>query len=316
MWNYSVGNEIKGPIGEPEIVGLIQWGVITKESLVWKEGMPGWVPVVESTLAPALAGPPVRPAAATTTVARALPTARPVSLPYHPVASPPVHYHKPKPVQPQELPMESAPRPGSDPTAVMTPTGQAPLIDRALPPPPTRDNYYATATARDPSKSSPNSTTRSKGVSTPHAGRNGDVYAPPLSSIDTYHSPSQLPSLGQVLFSFDGRAPRRQYWGVSLGIVAAFFLQGLIAALLFPMFASMGGGGILEVLTLLVFAVFACVALWSSLAITAKRWHDRGKSGWMILVAFIPVIGGLWTLIECGFLRGTEGRNAYGSDPT
>jgi uncharacterized membrane protein YhaH (DUF805 family) len=33
------------------------------------------------------------------------------------------------------------------------------------------------------------------------------------------------------------------------------------------------------------------------------------------LSVFVPVIGGLWYLIECGFLRGTPGPNAYGPDP-
>jgi uncharacterized membrane protein YhaH (DUF805 family) len=44
-------------------------------------------------------------------------------------------------------------------------------------------------------------------------------------------------------------------------------------------------------------------------------WHDRNKSGWWVLIAFVPVIGGLWYLIECGFLPGTTGANNYGADP-
>jgi len=46
-----------------------------------------------------------------------------------------------------------------------------------------------------------------------------------------------------------------------------------------------------------------------------KRYHDRDKSGWWVLIIFLPVIGALWYLIECGFLRGTDGNNAYGPDP-
>ncbi len=51
---------------------------------------------------------------------------------------------------------------------------------------------------------------------------------------------------------------------------------------------------------------------WPQYAIAAKRWHDRGKSGWWSLIAFVPIIGGLWALIELGFLPGEEGVNAYG----
>jgi uncharacterized membrane protein YhaH (DUF805 family) len=46
-----------------------------------------------------------------------------------------------------------------------------------------------------------------------------------------------------------------------------------------------------------------------------KRWHDRDKSGWWVLINFVPCIGGLWALIECGFLKGTEGPNRFGPDP-
>jgi uncharacterized membrane protein YhaH (DUF805 family) len=55
--------------------------------------------------------------------------------------------------------------------------------------------------------------------------------------------------------------------------------------------------------------------LWPALAISAKRWHDRGKSAWWMLVLLIPVIGWLWALVENGCLRGNAGTNRYGPDP-
>lgn len=55
--------------------------------------------------------------------------------------------------------------------------------------------------------------------------------------------------------------------------------------------------------------------LWSSLALQVKRWHDRDKSAWWLLMNFVPFIGAIWVLVECGFLRGTEGQNSYGPDP-
>jgi uncharacterized membrane protein YhaH (DUF805 family) len=57
------------------------------------------------------------------------------------------------------------------------------------------------------------------------------------------------------------------------------------------------------------------VFAWPSLAIYVKRWHDRGKSGWWVLIVFVPIIGYLWLLIECGFLAGDDGPNEYGPDP-
>lgn len=53
---------------------------------------------------------------------------------------------------------------------------------------------------------------------------------------------------------------------------------------------------------------------WIGLAILVKRWHDRDKSGFMVFILLIPVIGFLWTLIEVGFLPGTVGPNRYGQD--
>jgi hypothetical protein len=51
------------------------------------------------------------------------------------------------------------------------------------------------------------------------------------------------------------------------------------------------------------------------LAGQAKRWHDRDKSAWWVLVYFIPIIGWLWSFIVAGFLRGTSGYNRFGPDP-
>jgi uncharacterized membrane protein YhaH (DUF805 family) len=67
--------------------------------------------------------------------------------------------------------------------------------------------------------------------------------------------------------------------------------------------------------TSIVLLLFGILVTWISIAVGIKRFHDRNKSGVWILIIFVPVIGGLWYLIECGFLRGTVGPNDYGPDP-
>ena len=62
-------------------------------------------------------------------------------------------------------------------------------------------------------------------------------------------------------------------------------------------------------------SILILITLWPALAIYTKRWHDRDKSGWWSLIMFVPIIGGLWMLIELGFLRGTDGSNRFGDDP-
>ncbi|MFT3986922.1 DUF805 domain-containing protein [Aestuariivirga sp.] len=54
---------------------------------------------------------------------------------------------------------------------------------------------------------------------------------------------------------------------------------------------------------------------WSAVCVTIKRYHDRNKSGWWYLIAFIPLIGAIWQLIECGFLGGDLHDNDYGPGP-
>jgi hypothetical protein len=47
-----------------------------------------------------------------------------------------------------------------------------------------------------------------------------------------------------------------------------------------------------------------------------KRYHDMGMSGWWWLVVFIPVVGPIWQVIECGFVSGEDVDNAYGPTRT
>ena len=119
-----------------------------------------------------------------------------------------------------------------------------------------------------------------------------------------------------LLFGFHGRANRAKFWLVALGIfvvevIIFAALGGTTAMSTDPQqaMANMGPGvGI-------VLFVFGIVALWISIAVAVKRYHDRNKSGWWVLIVFVPIIGGIWYLIECGFLRGTPGPNDYGPDP-
>jgi uncharacterized membrane protein YhaH (DUF805 family) len=122
--------------------------------------------------------------------------------------------------------------------------------------------------------------------------------------------------MADLLFGFQGRANRAKWWLVALGILvvevilfAAIFGGAAISGDPEQIAAAIGSfAGI-------VIFVFAVIATWISIAVAVKRYHDRNKSGWWVLIVFVPVIGGLWYLIECGFLSGTTGPNTYGPDP-
>lgn len=51
-----------------------------------------------------------------------------------------------------------------------------------------------------------------------------------------------------------------------------------------------------------------------SIAVTVRRFHDQDKSGWMILLVFIPLVGGIILLVFM-LLDGTRGPNRFGPDP-
>lgn len=124
----------------------------------------------------------------------------------------------------------------------------------------------------------------------------------------------------QSLFSFDGRLNRAKFWLILIATdIAVFVLLAVLVAVTGGSMTmgedgsmpSMGGGVIGNLVALVIFVA----AVWIGFAVGVKRYHDRGKSGWWVLIVLVPVIGGLWYLIECGFLRGTIGPNAYGPDP-
>jgi uncharacterized membrane protein YhaH (DUF805 family) len=38
-------------------------------------------------------------------------------------------------------------------------------------------------------------------------------------------------------------------------------------------------------------ALFMLLFLWTGFAVSAKRYHDRGKAAWWVLIIFVPLIG-------------------------
>jgi uncharacterized membrane protein YhaH (DUF805 family) len=50
------------------------------------------------------------------------------------------------------------------------------------------------------------------------------------------------------------------------------------------------------------------------LAVTVRRLHDTGKSGWMLLIGLIPFVGPIILLVFY-FTDGEPGANQYGPSP-
>jgi GYF domain 2 len=50
-WYYGAGSEQKGPFTADQLRALIQTGAITATTLIWSQGMAGWVPLAQSPFA-------------------------------------------------------------------------------------------------------------------------------------------------------------------------------------------------------------------------------------------------------------------------
>jgi len=120
-----------------------------------------------------------------------------------------------------------------------------------------------------------------------------------------------------LLFSFEGRISRAEYWRGSLYLILIWLAIGIVLGLGFSLTAYTGGIDPQAVTPILAIAVGLMMIplLWASVGLALKRIHDRGKSGYWMLIALVPYLGAVWGFIEWGCLAGTTGPNAYGPDP-
>ena len=130
------------------------------------------------------------------------------------------------------------------------------------------------------------------------------------------------------LFSITGRIPRGAFWGtmILLGILTLFIylMTSLIAVHGAHLYVP--GGGVKHI-TDTIFAVpnaigyilafriaWLLVVTWIAIALQLKRWHDLDKSGWLVLINLVPVIGTVISLVVLGFFKGGSSPNKFGSE--
>ncbi len=107
---------------------------------------------------------------------------------------------------------------------------------------------------------------------------------------------------------FSGRSRRSEFWTFTLvnsAILSILYSIGL--ASINPYSPSMPA-------TFYMAILFSLAILIPSLAVTVRRLHDTGRSGWMILVSLIPIIGGIILLIFA-VQDSQPGANQYGPNP-
>ncbi len=99
--------------------------------------------------------------------------------------------------------------------------------------------------------------------------------------------------------NFQGRSRRSEFWWWTLayfiGYMVIVFIGGVVSA------AELLGG------------IFVLALVIPNLAVSVRRFHDIGKSGWWILISLIPLLG-LIAIIYF-FVQPSEGPNKFGEGP-
>lgn len=98
--------------------------------------------------------------------------------------------------------------------------------------------------------------------------------------------------------TFSGRAARSEYWYWVLFALIGGLVAGIIDATV--------GGSVTEL-------IFNLVTILPGIALAVRRMHDLDRSGWWLLLVFIPLVGAVILIVWfCSI--GTRGHNRFGAD--
>jgi uncharacterized membrane protein YhaH (DUF805 family) len=104
----------------------------------------------------------------------------------------------------------------------------------------------------------------------------------------------------QHYFDFNGRAHRAEFWWYVLVVIIVSVILNVIDGIIHT-------GGILG-------GLWSLAMLLPNLGVAVRRLHDINRSGWWILIAFVPIVGAI-LLIYWYAQPGTSGANQFGPDP-
>lgn len=105
---------------------------------------------------------------------------------------------------------------------------------------------------------------------------------------------------------FSGRARRKEYWMFVLFNMIFAFIAMIIDNVIGTASPELGYG--------IIYGLYALVMIIPGIAVTVRRLHDVGKSGWMYLIVLIPFIGVIWLLVLL-VTDSNTGENPYGTNP-
>jgi uncharacterized membrane protein YhaH (DUF805 family) len=102
---------------------------------------------------------------------------------------------------------------------------------------------------------------------------------------------------------FTDRSGRKEFWMFVLGCIIAGIIFGILTTI--PVLGKLFG---------LASFLYSLAIIVPSIAVGIRRLHDTDKTGWLMLLCLIPIVGGIIVLVLCA-LEGTPGKNQYGPKP-
>ena len=110
--------------------------------------------------------------------------------------------------------------------------------------------------------------------------------------------------------TFQGRAPRSEYWWWALFTILLNWVLGLVDLALFGAFSFIATGDV-HMFTPLTTLVGVLLIL-PSIAVGARRFHDMDRTGWWLLIGLTGI--GAVVIFFWFMFKGTEGPNRFGPD--
>jgi uncharacterized membrane protein YhaH (DUF805 family) len=109
-------------------------------------------------------------------------------------------------------------------------------------------------------------------------------------------------------FDMQGRSRRREFGYFLLFTYLILFLGVVIVFLIVRDEEASG------ILIRIILGIWFVAIVFPRFTLTIRRLHDTGESGWLVLVALIPVVG-LFVTAHCLFADSEPRTNEWGQNP-
>ena len=100
---------------------------------------------------------------------------------------------------------------------------------------------------------------------------------------------------------FNGRSPRAEFWYFIL-------FNAVVGVVLFTLAAAVAS------FFIYIYYLYALAVMVPNIAVSIRRMHDIGRSGWWVLISLVPMIGSIWFIVLAA-LPSQLGSNQFGSNP-